>query len=184
MAPKKLCMCEAPGRFGKTIGSSGSRWVYGHSARNSATRTIGPLAVPPYTWNSNSEAPHWVARWVIRIRTYRPLPLTTRLCSPPAPFVVVWIVVQLVALVEVWIWKPLAYAASQRSSTRLTACAEPRSTWSHWLSANELAQRVPLLPSTAAAAGNEALSTDEARAGRPCESRVSAACAGRLVLTR
>lgn len=25
--PKKLCMCEAPGRPGKTIGSSGARWV-------------------------------------------------------------------------------------------------------------------------------------------------------------
>lgn len=43
--PKKLCMCEAPGSPGKTIGSSGARWVYGHSARNSATRTTSAAAL-------------------------------------------------------------------------------------------------------------------------------------------
>ncbi len=42
--PKKLCMWEAPGRPGKMIGSSGARWVYGHSARNSATRTTSAAA--------------------------------------------------------------------------------------------------------------------------------------------
>jgi hypothetical protein len=36
-------MCEAPGMLGNTIGSSGSRWLNGQSARNSETRTIGPL---------------------------------------------------------------------------------------------------------------------------------------------
>src|SRR5690349_3990806 len=29
--------CDAPGMLGKTIGSSGSRWLKGHSAGNSAT---------------------------------------------------------------------------------------------------------------------------------------------------
>lgn len=55
---------------------------------------------------------------------------------------------------------------------------EPRSTWSHCGSLNALAQRVPVLPSTAAAAGVPAFSVDEAVAGRPWESRVGAACAG------
>ncbi len=36
--PKKLCMCEAPGSPGRTMGSSGSRWLYVQSAGNSATR--------------------------------------------------------------------------------------------------------------------------------------------------
>jgi hypothetical protein len=42
-------MCEAPGRFGKMIGSSGSRWLNGQSARNSATRTApgGMVGVVP-----------------------------------------------------------------------------------------------------------------------------------------
>jgi hypothetical protein len=35
LLPTKECMCEAPGRPGKTIGSSGDRWLYLQSARNS-----------------------------------------------------------------------------------------------------------------------------------------------------
>jgi hypothetical protein len=37
--PKKSCEWDAPARPGRTIGSSGSRWLSGQSARNSATRT-------------------------------------------------------------------------------------------------------------------------------------------------
>src|SRR3954469_4143066 len=33
--PVKLCSCEAPGRFGKTIGSSGSRWFTSQLTWNS-----------------------------------------------------------------------------------------------------------------------------------------------------
>jgi hypothetical protein len=43
---------------------------------------------------------------------------------------------------------------------------EPRSTWSHWGSENALDQRVPVLPSTAADAGNDAFSSEDAVAGR------------------
>jgi hypothetical protein len=53
----------------------------------------------------------------------------------------------------------------------------PRSTWIHWGSVNALDQRVPVLPSTAAEAGVPAFSVEEAVAGRPCDSRVLAACA-------
>src|SRR5580700_18141 len=50
----------------------------------------------------------------------------------------------------------------------------PRSTSSHCGSANALDHRVPVLPSTAAEAGNDAFSTDDAVAVFPCESRVAA----------
>src|SRR5580704_15006132 len=50
----------------------------------------------------------------------------------------------------------------------------PRSTSSHCGSLNALDQRVPVLPSTAAEAGNDAFSTDEAVAVFPCEIRVAA----------
>jgi hypothetical protein len=54
----------------------------------------------------------------------------------------------------------------------------PRSTCSHCGSENADDQRVPVLPSTAADAGKTpAFSLDEAVAGLPCESRVSAALA-------
>src|SRR5580693_7232935 len=43
---------------------------------------------------------------------------------------------------------------------------EPRSTWSHCGSENALDQRVLVLPSTAADAGNDAFSSDDAVAGR------------------
>jgi hypothetical protein len=45
------------------------------------------------------------------------------------------------------------------------ACEEPRSASSHCRSENALDQRVPVFPSTAADAGNEAFSTEEAVAG-------------------
>jgi hypothetical protein len=73
--------------------------------------------------------------------------------------------------------KAEAYAASQFSTTWLIGCVLPRSTCSHCGSANVLDQRVPVLPSTAAEAGKEAFSTDEAVAGLPCDSRLSAALA-------
>src|SRR5580693_4473627 len=50
----------------------------------------------------------------------------------------------------------------------------PRSTSSHCGSLNALDQRVPVLPSTAADAGNDAFSTDDAVAVLPCDSRVAA----------
>ena len=43
--PTNECMCEAPGRPGKTIGSSAFRWLYLQSARNS-----GRLPAPPAGW--------------------------------------------------------------------------------------------------------------------------------------
>src|SRR6185437_16094288 len=54
---------------------------------------------------------------------------------------------------------------------------EPRSTWSHCGSENALDQRVPVLPSTAAEAGKDAFSSDDAVAGWPCDSSVEAALA-------
>src|SRR3954447_2194176 len=86
-------------------------------------------------------------------------------------------VVQFVPSLEVWTWKARAYAASQFRTTRLMLCVAPRSTRNHCGSLNALDQRVPVLPSTAALAGKLAFSVLEAVAGRPCESRVSAALA-------
>src|ERR1700755_1289264 len=68
--PKKLCMCEAPGSPGKTIGSSGRRCENGQSARNSATRTAAGGIVTgrgwvdppvPNTWNPQSGTTYCVA---------------------------------------------------------------------------------------------------------------------------
>src|SRR4051794_15839300 len=56
----------------------------------------------------------------------------------------------------------------------------PRSTCSHCGSLNALDQRVPVSPSTAAAADEAAFSEEEAVAVLPCDSRVSAAWAGRI----
>src|SRR5918992_5568675 len=77
---------------------------------------------------------------------------------------------------ETWIWNALPYAASQLSTTWQMATLPPRSTCSHCGSLNALDQRVPGLPSTAAAAGVPPCSTDEAVAGLFDESKV-AACA-------
>ena len=71
-------------------------------------------------------------------------------------------------MAETWTWNARAYAASQVSTTWQTVVEPPRSTRSHCGSLNALDHRVPVLPSTAAAAGVVAFSTDEAVAGRPC----------------
>ena len=71
---------------------------------------------------------------------------------------------------EVWIWNAVAYAASQFSDDLADrAAAAPRSTWSHCGSLNALDQRVPVLPSTAAAAGVPAFSVEEAVPGCPAQ---------------
>ncbi|GAA3295712.1 hypothetical protein GCM10020218_077300 [Dactylosporangium vinaceum] len=75
--------------------------------------------------------------------------------------------------------KSLAYAFSQLSTTLLMVALEPRSTCSHCGSLNALDQRVPALPSTAAAAPVPAFSADDAVAGLPWEIGVSAASAER-----
>jgi hypothetical protein len=71
----------------------------------------------------------------------------------------------------------VAYAASQTRITWSIVAVVPRSTWSHCGSLNWLDHRVPALPSTALAAGVPPFSTEEAVAGRPCESRAPAALA-------
>src|SRR6185295_4928709 len=76
--------------------------------------------------------------------------------------------VHVVPLADVWTWNDRAYAASQVSTTWQIVCEEPRSTWIHCGSLNALDQRVPVLPSKAALAGNVAFSVEEALAGRPC----------------
>jgi hypothetical protein len=48
-----------------------------------------------------------VPRAVPFIRTYRPLPVMLRVCTPPVPVVVVKIVVQVEALSDTWIWNDL-----------------------------------------------------------------------------
>src|SRR3712207_3700312 len=104
------------------------------------------------------------------------------LCWPPVPVVVAYAWVQVVPLVESWRVNARAYAPSQLMATRLTAVAAPRSTWNHWFGVKALDQRVPVLPSTAAAAGVPAHSTDEAVTGLPCETTTSAALAGVVVV--
>src|SRR5947199_4755997 len=76
-------------------------------------------------------------------------------------------VVQLAASAETWSWNPVAYAASQLSTTSHSDCAEPRSIRIHCGSLKALDQRVPAFPSTAAEAGNAALSVEEASAAWP-----------------
>src|SRR5882762_6408312 len=106
------------------------------------------------------------------MRTNRPVPVTGRGWMPPVPVVVEKMVVQLVPSGEVWIWKPLAKAASQFNTTWLMVSLAPRSTWSHCGSANALDHRVVVLPSTALAAGVPVFSTDDAVAVLPCDSKV------------
>jgi hypothetical protein len=62
-------------------------------------------------------------------------------------------VVQVLLLVEVWIWYALPKAASQLRRTRVMEAVAPRSTVIHCGSANAEAQRVVVFPSTAALAG-------------------------------
>src|ERR1700761_6337488 len=92
--------------------------------------------------------------------------------------------VQFVPSAEVWIWKPVPYAASHCSTTWLIVAVAPRSTCSHWGSLKALDQRVPASPSTAEEAGKATLSVDDAVAGLPCESRVVAAFAGSTTAVR
>src|SRR5437899_1791663 len=92
--------------------------------------------------------------------------------------------VQVVPLVDVWIWKDLPYAASQFSVTCEMVCDDPRSTCSHCGSATALDQRVPVLPSTAAEAGKLVFSVEDAVAGLPCDSSVPAAPAGDCEVTK
>ena len=66
---------------------------------------------------------------------------------------------------ETWIWKAVAYAASQSRVTSQMDWLEPRSTCSHCGSAKALDHRVLVFPSTAADAGNDEFSRDEAVAG-------------------
>jgi hypothetical protein len=94
-----------------------------------------------------------VARVVPLIRTYRPVaPRAVLSSSPPLPPVTERTVVQVVPLVEVWIWYADPYAASQVNFTRSIATDWPRSTWIHCGSANALLHRVVSEPSTAPAA--------------------------------
>jgi hypothetical protein len=58
------------------------------------------------------------------------------------------------------------------------AAVLPRSASSHCGSENALDQRVPVFPSTAFDAGNDALSSDDAVAGLPCDNNVDAAVTG------
>src|SRR3954452_987679 len=71
-----------------------------------------------------------------------------------------------VPLSDTWIWKDVAYAASQVSTTWQICCDDPRSTCSHCGSLKALDQRVPALPSTAAEAGRPQFSVEDAVAGR------------------
>src|SRR4051812_50096947 len=100
------------------------------------------------------------------------------LCWPPAPVVVAYAWVYVLPSVDNWMVNALAYAFSQLIAIRLIEVVAPRSTWNHWLAANALDQRVPLLPSTAAEAGVPAHSTDEAVTGLPCDTIVSGGAAG------
>src|SRR6266540_4730246 len=70
--------------------------------------------------------------------------------------------------VDTWIWKALAYATSQVSTTWQIPTVLPRSTCTHFWSLNWLDHRVPALPSNAAHAGVPAFSIEDAVAGLPC----------------
>src|SRR4029453_3769919 len=105
-------------------------------------------------------------------------------CRPPVPFTVVLRVVQELPLAEARMVKLRAYAASQSSTTEDSVAVEPRAPCGPCGSLNALDQRVPALPSTALDAGKAADSVDEAVAGRPWESRPSAALAPVAATTR
>src|SRR5258708_109915 len=98
------------------------------------------------------------------MRTYRPVPVTLRVWVPPVPVLVEKIEVQFTASGDVWIWNALPYAVSQFRTTLQICWLDPRSTWSHCGSLKALDQRVPVLPSTAFAAGNPAFSVEDAAA--------------------
>jgi hypothetical protein len=128
----------------------------------------------PDTWNSKSEYPYEMPRFVPYIRTYRPLPDTVRSSVPPSPVVVEYTGVHVASSSETSIRYAFPYAASHSSLTWLSVDLVPRSTEIHCGSLPSLlAQRVFVFPSTAFDAGSELLSTDDAVAGLPCESRVA-----------
>ena len=96
---------------------------------------------------------------------------------PPAPEVVLYTCVQVVALLEMSMWYAVANAASQWIVNPLRAAFAPRSSCSHWGSLQAYDQRVDWSPSTAAEAGVPAFSTDDAVASEPTAMLVSAAVA-------
>src|SRR5260370_432647 len=101
------------------------------------------------------------------MRTYRPVLETVRAWMPPVPVVVEKIEVQFTASGDVWIWNGLPYAVSQFRTAWQICWLAPRWTWSHCWSLKALDQRVPVLPSTAFAAGIPAFSVEDAAAGWP-----------------
>src|SRR5262245_46021316 len=70
---------------------------------------------------------------------------------PPSPVVVDQTVVHRTLSVDTSIRYALPYADSQCTATRATLCGTPRSTFSHWLSLNELPHRVESFASMALA---------------------------------
>jgi hypothetical protein len=96
------------------------------------------------------------------------------------PVVVLWMVVQVVALGETSMRYAVAYAASQFSRIRLIVAVPPRSTWSHCGSLNWLDQRVVARPSSAAA-GALPPSCDEAVTGLNSEIGVPPGVVGPVV---
>ena len=77
----------------------------------------------------------------------------------------------------------VAYAASQFSTTCEIVAVGPRSTCSHCGSAAAWTSGCRVLPSNAAEAGVPPFSSDEDSAVLPCERRVSAAEAEKVVVT-
>ncbi len=71
---------------------------------------LGPgVAEPlPKTWNSQSETPYRLDRLVAWSRTYRPVADTSRVCTPPLPAVVLWIVFHRPPPEDVWIRNAVA----------------------------------------------------------------------------
>src|SRR5262245_38104439 len=54
LLPVKLCSCDAPGRFGRTIGSSGSRWLTSQFTWNSWCVTSSAGSAPAVQLVSNA----------------------------------------------------------------------------------------------------------------------------------
>src|SRR2546430_6427769 len=135
-----------------------------------------PTGVPK-TWNSNSEYPYGVPRLVPLTRTNRPVPeRLVRSSVAPLPVVVEKIDCHVVPSVDVSTVYALPYAASQFRLTWVMVKVSPRSTRIHCGSTPSLlAQRVVAFPSTALAGPSEDVSTEDAVAGLPWDSRDSVA---------
>src|SRR5262245_47677316 len=97
------------------------------------------------------------------MRTYRPLALSPVTSStPPFPALLVCTVVHTpVGELLTCTSYSLLNAASQSRTTRLIVRVAPRSTYTHWLSLNELDQRLYASPSMALAAAYVDDSFDE-----------------------